>query len=133
MKRDGKRVKPTYITHHMPIHSNELRELPIALVYFPRPPPQTRWDAHRREDTVVIEEHPLKLFLDKYQINILKRLRDSLNPIVSTKKKKRPSVGMKPLTLNFGRNTESGWRICCFDSWDTFLSIHRDSRAYPLT
>ena len=131
MKRDSKSVERTYITHHIPIHSNELRELPIALVYFPRPPPQARWNAHRRKDTVIIEEHPLKLFFDKHQFHILKQLRDSLNPIASTKKK-RPSIGTKPLTLNFGRNTDSGWRICCFDSWDTFLSIHMDSRMYPL-
>jgi hypothetical protein len=58
----------TYITKHYPIHTNELRKLPVALVNLSRPAPETSRDAHSREDTVVVKQKAFELFFDKYEI-----------------------------------------------------------------
>jgi len=58
----------THVSHHNPINANELGKLAIALVYLACPAPQTRGNAHRREHTVIIKQHPLKSFFDEHQI-----------------------------------------------------------------
>lgn len=72
MESEGTRRKRvlniTHIPHHIPIHPHELSKFAIALVDLTGSAPQTCRNAHRREYTVVIEQHPLESFFDEHQI-----------------------------------------------------------------
>ena len=109
----------TYIAEHEAVQTHEFCEFPVAFVYLSRPAPQTRRDGHRREHAVVIKKQTLECFLNEHQINIGKRLGDCLQV-------RSASINQTSLvwrTLNLGRRTESGWRIFCFDSWETLDAV----------
>ena len=66
--REGKRIWGTYISQHVPVHSDELGELAVRFVYLARAAPQTRRNGHRREDAVIVEEQALESFFDEDEV-----------------------------------------------------------------
>lgn len=59
----------THITHHVSVDPDQFRELTISLVYFSCSTPQTGRNAHRRKDTVVIQQESFERFF--YEDKIL--------------------------------------------------------------
>ena len=56
------------IAHQVPLNPNQLRKLPVGLVDFARPSPETSRDAHRRENTVIVKKHPLECLFDENEV-----------------------------------------------------------------
>lgn len=56
------------LTHVLPAHADELAELSVALVDLAGAAPQARGDAHRRENTVVVEQQALEGFFDEDEV-----------------------------------------------------------------
>lgn len=48
-------AKNTYVSEQIPINPYKLAELSIAFVYLTGSSPQTCWDAHGRENTVIVK------------------------------------------------------------------------------
>lgn len=119
--------KRTYVTKHEAVQTHKFCELSVTFVYLSRSAPQTSRDGHRREHAVIIKKQTLKCFLDEHQVNVSKGLSDCLL-VRSANINHTLLIGR---TLNFGRRTESGCRIFCFDSWETLDATKIGKRRTP--
>jgi len=56
------------IAHQVTLNPNQLRKLPVGLVDFACPSPETSRDAHRRENAVIVKKHPLECLFDENKV-----------------------------------------------------------------
>ena len=114
VQQDGRSLD-TYVAKHVPVHSDELGELAVCLVYLPRAAPKARRDGHRREDTVIIEQQALKSFFNKHQILPNKMNQRAAQPqpaIVWTRRRRTMSV------------SDSDCAIACMNGVSTSYTPH---------
>ena len=63
-----KRMMQTYVSEHVVIETDKLCKLSVAFDDFACPSPETGWDGHCGEYSVIVEEETFKRFFDEDEV-----------------------------------------------------------------